>query len=159
MNKSDCFKRFKQSLNLEIQQVDTLLQLLKRESNTLPNDAETLLTISTEKDKLIQSLNDANQQRQSIIQKLGFNADLQGVERCFRACDQQGQLIAIWKEFLTKAKACRKLNQLNGSTLDSSLRVVKQALSLLYGEKINESTYDEKGHSQARQLGRSIAKV
>lgn len=159
MNKSDCFTRFKKSLILEIQQLDTLLELLQDERNTRPNEAETMLDISAKKDKILQSLNDANLQRHALLQKLGFKTDTRGVEICFHACDQDGELMRLWNQFLTKARSCRKLNQLNGSTLDASLRVVKQALSLLYGEKINENTYDAKGNSQAGKLGRSIAKV
>lgn len=148
------------SLKLELDQADALLALLNRESKTPPSEAETLLSISAEKDALIQSLDDANTQRQALLNKLGFKTiDNKAIEICFRACDQHGELMKLWNQFLEKITSCRKLNQLNGSTLDSSLRVVKQALSILYGEKVNENTYDSMGNSQSSQLGRSLAKV
>lgn len=159
MNKLTCFNNLKKTLTNEIGLSDNLLVLLKAESNISPKDAEALLKISDDKNKIIIEIERSHNNRNALIQTLGFSPDHEGTESCISACDQNSELSTIWKLYIQKIKECQNMNQINGSTHDSSLRVVRQALSILYGEQVNENTYDASGHSQSNSLGRSIAKA
>lgn len=159
MNKITCFNTLKKTLTAEISLTDKLLTLLNAESKLSPKNSDALLMMSEDKNKLINDIERHSSKRIAFIQTLGFTPDHKGTQSCISACDRNNELSSIWKLFMQKVKDCRQINQMNGSTLDSSLRVVKQALSILYGEKINENTYDASGHSQSSSIGRSIAKA
>lgn len=159
MNKITCFNTLRKALTTEISLTDKLLALLKTESKLSPKDSEALLMMSEDKNKLIHEIERHYNRRITYIQNLGFTPDHQGTQSCISKCDRNNELSLAWKLFMQKVKDCRQVNQINGSTLDSSLRVVKQALSILYGEQVNENTYDASGHSKSSSIGRSIAKA
>jgi len=159
MNKSTCLIELGIMLDAELAHTDALIAALKTESKIQPKDADALLEISEQKNCLLKKLEQCHVNRMSLIQKLGYNADNAGFEECIAWCDKGDTLQAKWMKFIEQVKTCRTLNQINGSVMDSSLRVVKQALSILYGQQLNENTYDAEGQSQAANLGRTIAKA
>jgi len=159
MNKITCFNELKKTITHEIGLTDKLLSLLKSESKTSPKDTDALLSVSDEKNKLLQIIEQHHSNRNAFIKYAGFSPDHQGTIACISACDHNNELSTLWKKFQAIVKECQHINQINGSTLDSSLRIVKQALSILYGEKIHENTYDASGHSKTNNMGRSIAKA
>jgi flagellar biosynthesis/type III secretory pathway chaperone len=159
MNKRDCYLGLGIMLDAELAHTDALIALLRTESKILPKDADALLELSEQKNSLLKKLEQCHVNRNSLIQSVGYNADHEGFESCIAWCDHNDKLHTKWTNFMEQVKTCRTLNQLNGSVMDSSLRVVKQALSILYGQQLYENTYDANGQAQSANMGRSIAKA
>jgi len=159
MDKKNCHIALAKNLDEELTHSRSLLTILKEESTISHKEADKLLSISEKKNTLLNKLEQLNTNRNSLIQTFGFNPDHQGMESCIAWCDHSRQLINKWTSFRQLVSECRSINQLNGSIMDSSLRTVKQALAILYGQQLNENTYNANGHEQNGSLGRSIAKA
>jgi flagella synthesis protein FlgN len=159
MDKKNCHIELGKKLDEELRHSRSLLSVLKEESIISHKEADKLLSISEQKNTLLIKLEQLHASRNSLIQTFGFGPDHQGMESCIAWCDHNQQLINKWTSFLQLVTECRSANQLNGSTMDSSLRTVKQALAILYGQQLNENTYNANGQEQASNMGRSIAKA
>ncbi len=159
MNKKECYLELEIMLDAELAHANALIDLLKNEGETLPKEADTLIEISTQKNCLMKKLEQYHTHRTALIKTLGFNTDLQGFKDCIAWCDRNNNLQSKFNRYTEQVKTCKTLNQLNGSVMDSSLRVVKQALSILYGQQINEDTYNATGQAESGNRGRSIAKA
>ena len=72
---------------------------------------------------------------------------------------QSGKLKERWDLLCGKISECREQNQINGRAMDTSLRAVRQALSILYGQIEQKSGYDADGSEINEKLTRSIAKA
>lgn len=159
MDKKECHTEINKGLNEELTFSRSLLAVLKEEGSVSHRNAEKLLALSEQKNSLLIQLEQLHAYRNSLLQRFGFSPDNQGMEACIAWCDHKLQLKQQWQAFLQLVTDCRSINQLNGSILDSSLRTVKQALAVLYGQQLNENTYNAHGQEQSSGLGRSIAKA
>ncbi len=159
MNKKDSYIELGIMLDAELAHTEAMIALLKKEGKILPRDTDALLEISEQKNCLLKKLEQCHINRNSLLQAFGYNPDQHGLEACIAWCDLDGKLQSKWNEFKEQVKTCRTQNQLNGSVMDSSLRVVKQALSILYGQQLYENTYDANGQAESGNKGRSIAKA
>lgn len=159
MDKKNCHIEIKKGLNEELIHSRSLLAILREESTVSHKNTEKLLALSEQKNSLLMQLDQLHCNRNSILESFGFNPDNQGMESCISWCDHNLQLKKQWQAFLQIVTDCRNVNQLNGSIMDSSLRTVKQALAILYGQQLNENTYNAHGQEQNSGMGRSIAKA
>lgn len=159
MNKKNCHIELHKKLDEELKHSHSLLCLLKEENNISHKEADKLLSISEQKNALLIQLEQLHASRNSLLQTLSFSPDHQGMESCIAWCDQNETLITKWTKFLLLVTECRNINQVNGCTMDSSLRTVKQALAILYGQQLNDNTYNANGQEQSQSMGRSIAKA
>lgn len=159
MDKTQCYTALDSQLSEELKESHLLHALLKEEGTISHKDSEKLLSLLDQKKGLLLKLEQHHANRNALTQTCGFSPDNQGMESCIAWCDHNQQLANKWADFLQLVSDCRNLNQLNGSIMDSSLRTVKQALSILYGQQMNENTYNADGQEQSSGLGRSIAKA
>ena len=159
MDKLNCRSELSGMLENELEQTEILTDLLIKEKSTISGDNESLLKISTEKKKILDALENYNSRRNAFMQAHGFSPTRDGIESCISWCDKNNTLANKWILLKTNISQCKKLNLLNGSIVDNSLRSIKQALSILYGQQENLNTYSSDGHENKNTLGRSIAKA
>lgn len=159
MDKRQCYTALNTGLNEELKESHLLYSVLKEEGAISHKDTEKLLSLLDHKKDLLVKLEQHHANRNALTKTYGFSPDHQGMESCIAWCDHNQQLSNKWANYLQLVSDCRNINQLNGSIMDSSLRTVKQALSILYGQQMNENTYNANGQEQSSVLGRSIAKA
>ncbi len=159
MDKHTCRTELSTMLDNEIDQMEILDSLLVKEKDIIASDSSLLLTINDEKKKIYDALEHYSSMLNAYIQTHGFSPTQDGIESCISWCDNNNILSAKWGLLKANIGRCKKLNRLNGSIVDNSLRSIKQALSILYGQQENEDTYSSDGHENKNTLGRSIAKA
>jgi flagellar biosynthesis/type III secretory pathway chaperone len=159
MDKQNCQNSLKQIMQQETGHTEKLLTLLDQERSLVSGNPEELMRVSEEKLKLIEQLELLNQKRNSIVQECGYAPDKQGMEACISWCSPDKSLHAVWQQLSQNVIECRSQNQLNGSVMDNSMRAIRQALSILYGQTSQESGYNASGSEVNDKLSRSIAKA
>ena len=160
MNRQSCSEKLQQLLNAENQYADKLMSVLKMEREALPRNSDKLQIIDNEKTDLLQQLDKSHSQRNAFVQQSGYDPTFEGTESFIAWCDNTGNLLKIWKQFIDKIEQNKQIYALNGSIINSGLRVVKHALSVIHnsqGGAVN--IYDASGQQHSSSSTRSIAKA
>lgn len=159
MNKCNCYISLNELVEVEIKETQALNKLLQQEKDLLPKESDLLITISKSKHIIIKSLDAYNNKLNALVQTCGFTPGRDGIESCIAWCDHKNTLRNQWNKLVASIKKCQTLNTLNGSVVDNSLRAVKHALTVLYGQPEAQKTYNANGQEEHQGFGREIAKV
>jgi len=159
MDKNSCYISLNDLVEIGLKETLALNKLLQQEKDLLPKESDLLASISNSKNTIISSLDSYNAKLNALVQTCGFTPGRDGIESCIAWCDNKDTLQKQWNILMENIKSCQTLNMLNGSVVDNSLRAVKNALTILYGQTGTQQTYNANGQEEHQGIGREIAKV
>jgi flagellar biosynthesis protein FlgN len=147
-------------LNDEIEQAQRLLDLLEQEYQLLLSSPSTALeTLLSEKERLLQSVEQSVAAHHRFLQAQGLSPDRLGTESYLSASHDDHGLEERWNRYIELVEACRKQNEINGGAVELNQRQVNQALSILLGISDGNKTYGRSGQSRPTNTSNSLGKA
>lgn len=154
-------------------QLSTLLQqqqessaelrtLLEQERDLLLNGSpEAMMTLLQSKEELAKKMAAVQGQLISIAAQHNHPQTDLGLIDCILDCDSDGSLQQQWNALLSTAEECKKLNEINGATINLKKRHTENSLAILRGQITNHaaSVYSKKGVESSNQGSRFIHKA
>jgi flagella synthesis protein FlgN len=139
---------------------ERLLACLQAERRALSQrDMDALQQTTQEKLQHTQQLEQLEQQRETLVSRLGFATDSAGLKQCFNSLPQSDHLKRLWQQILSNIDACRNGNLTNGGILEASRQHVEQALCILRGQSGTPALYSPGGNTAADLGQRELGKV
>ncbi|MCK4742523.1 MAG: flagellar protein FlgN [Sulfuriflexus sp.] len=143
-------------------QAQLLIQLLDDERVCISsNDGQALEEIAVNKATLAQTIQASTKVFSQQLQQAGFSADNHGLTDYFENCDQThaSNFKDTWQNLQLRLKECQDENRINGKLLGSSQRRIKQALSILQGQPVDEDLYGRGGEAVNHSTGNSLTRA
>ncbi|MCB5183789.1 flagellar protein FlgN [Methylobacillus gramineus] len=133
--------------DVEINLVDALLLLLKREQASLIKvDVDTMEALLNEKAQVLQDLSTATQDRYKTVSSLGFAADEHGLANWLAGQDASTQ--QSWARFNALVDQAKELNRLNGILINKHFNRNQNVLNTL-GRSSSNQFYGPNGQSSS----------
>lgn len=135
-------------LRREREILQSLLDCINEESRALrENDIAALENAAHHKDQRINSLNQQEELRRSLLLDAGFAPESLHFERFLSECDpaHRRPLQDAWDAIQLLSVQCHQANMRNGQLNAIAQRMVRQMLSLLRGESTFSEVYDRGG--------------
>ena len=142
-----------------------LLRLLDEEAQILRNNrhAESLNSLSEQKQQLVSQLNQFAAQLGQILSSEKLDNGSEGIRQYFEIARQNGlqtsKTIGRWSEFMTISERCRKLNEQNGASIALLSKHVQRSMQILKGKPQTINTYGPDGTARTGQYSRSLVSV
>ncbi len=128
----------------ELAAVVRFIEILQREHAALMNvDVNALMTITPEKLKQAEQLNQLAQSRVSSLASLGIASDRPHVETWLTT--QASNMTEVWNALIEAARTAQQLNQTNGTLIESQLKNNQQVLNTLVSAANQSSVYGADG--------------
>jgi len=140
-------------------QAQQLMALLQEERNIISsNDGIALEEVTLSKEKLAETIQISTQHFNQHLQQAGFGNNNLSLSKYFETCVEPvaTQFKTTWQNLQLVLKQCQDENRINGRLLNSSQRRIKQALSILQGQSIEEDLYGSGGESVNQSSGNSL---
>ncbi len=142
---------------------EQLLNLLQQEYKVLSTaDAESLDTITLEKQPVIIQINSDNQEWLTLLSQECQDMSPQGIDQFLGNYDvtHACSLSTQWGKLQTLAKACKKSNTVNGTIITLRHQSAQQTLAILRGQIPGDTVYNPKGNnSNSYSGGSALAKA
>jgi len=141
------------------EQARQLMALLQEERNILSsNDGAKLEKITHSKEQLAETIQTSTRQCSQQLHQAGFGNDNLSLSKYIETCAEPvaTQLKTTWNNLQSMLKQCQDENRINGKLLNSSQRRIKQALSILQGQPVEEDLYGSSGESVNHSSGNSL---
>ena len=153
---------FAKTLDAELRAFRDFMQILQNEQETLiQGNIDHLIELARLKSEKIILLSQLAEQRNHFLRSQGCASDHAGMMHWLER--QHGgampQIAEIWQQLLDEAKTAHRLNQINGSMIETRLINNQQALAVLKAAANQSGLYGPDGQTQALGLGRPIGKV
>lgn len=133
-------------LTEQVQCVDAMLLALERENHALlENDAETLNAAGADKNRLLETLESLEHERQ------GLAANDASFEQLI-ADDVDAK--SSWQQLVERLEECRRRNQRNGALVNARQEQIAKMLIILRG--VQTEVYDSHGQKPAAPAARSL---
>lgn len=156
----------KQVLEQQIALAQSLLNIMRREYDTLRQSGPTELQEFTDnKNKLVAELELVNLSWQTLLKSANVEFTQDGIRKALDKADNDPakNLSVLWDTLANTAKECQKQNAINGAVITLRSQVTDQALAILRGQSLAETTYDPSGKQQygsgSNTGGHTIAKA
>ncbi|MNZ79822.1 FlgN protein [compost metagenome] len=131
--------------------VARFIQLLEAEAQQLSAgrvDGQRLSTLASDKQALLDEIEQLETQRQYAQRRLGYGEDRAGATR---AAEDAGCL-ATWQQLLEQAVRAQQLNRLNGASIRNRLEHNQRMLNFLH-EAAGKGLYGPDGQARRGSLG------
>lgn len=136
--------------------------LLKQEQQLLTgSDPDAMAPLIQNKEQLAKQMATTQSQLlEQIKQHFPINSDDE-LGGTIQKIDHTGKLFQEWESLLTIAESCRRINEINGATLNLKRRYTENGLAILRGQigGNRASVYSKKGVESASQTSRIISKA
>jgi flagellar biosynthesis protein FlgN len=120
------------------------------------NDADQILRTSREKLDQMQLQEELAARRSRLVAAAGLSA-ARDMEQWLYGLGSQGPvLVKTWHELLAAAVQAKRLNQRNGTMIESKMQMTAQALQVLGAASAQLSTYGPDGHTRLDLGGRTL---
>ena len=142
-----------------IEQAQRLMSLLQDERNVLStNDSSALENITNSKEQLAEAIQISTRQCGQYLQKAGFGDNNQSLSEYIKTCSEpfSTKFESMWHNLQSILKQCQEENRINGKLINSSQRRIKQALSILQGQPVDEDLYGSGGKTVNTSSGNSL---
>ena len=149
-------------LDRQLQDAQALLELLGNEREALSgNDGEAIEAFAASKYRLAREVETATQQCNQLLEQSGFDTNKSGIEKFFQSCGEPHATAfsSRWKECQDILLQCQQENRVNGKLIDSSKRRIKQAISILQGQPVDEELYGKRGNTVNHATGSSLTRA
>lgn len=144
------------------QQLAALCQLCETEKSAIEShDLEAFKTLLLEKQQQLELIGQNIEQRNQVLESLGFAADEQGLQNFISSLpEQQAKLIREhWSKLEAQLAQSIELNQRNELIVKRGQKNVSQLLALMQGHSPKTTLYDQKGsagnYSAQNRLGKA----
>lgn len=128
----------------ELVALQSFIDVLRREQNALVKaDVDQLISISSDKLKQAEHLNQLARARVSALESLGIRSDRLHVEAWLAS--QPRETSDAWNALIEAAKIAQHLNQTNGKLIESQLQNNQQALNMLASAANQSAVYGADG--------------
>jgi flagellar biosynthesis protein FlgN len=142
------FQQLHTLLQAERDAVGELADCLEQERQALAElDGPNLETLAAAKQRLLLQMEQLAGERIRLATAAGH--DSEHMEAFLASADQDGQLIACWRELLETLRACQHQNRVNGSVIVLGQERLQTALGLLRGQASGprSTTYQANGRT------------
>lgn len=119
-------------------------------------EALRLGAIHARKSELIERLNDADKERNTLLGQTGHAGDQEGMRSWLTRNDKDHLVAEEWSKLMQLAREARELNNLNGQLITLRLQATHQALAALTYQPQRPTLYGRDGHSTQRTGSRII---
>jgi len=134
----------------ELSALSRFIEVLQQEQSALTKaDLNQLITVSQEKNKLAEQLNQLGRDRIATLASLGVGGDTASVENWLKT--QPADVKTAWITLLESAKAAQHLNQINGKLIETQLQHTQQALNALSSAANQSAVYGADGQTRGIQ--------
>ncbi len=136
--------------------------LLEQERELLLNgDPESMMSLLQSKEALAKKMAAAQNQLLTLAAQHNHPQTDLGLMDCIKDCDTDGSLQQQWDGLLAIAEECKRLNEINGATINLKKRHTENSLAILRGQITNHgaSVYSKKGVESSNQGSRFIHKA
>lgn len=149
---------FAAAIHNECAAIEALVEALIEERDSLSaGDTDRLTQVAPRKRELLLHVAHLGEQRKHFLEKSGFTADRQGMERWFQTHDQIGTTQAQWRRLLDLTRSAHTLNHRNGIFIDAGMNANQQALQALMSAGAAANTYGPAGRALNPPSSRSLA--
>ncbi|MFD2112969.1 flagella synthesis protein FlgN [Thiorhodococcus fuscus] len=157
----DQITAFSQSIEQSLQLMQKLERLMLQETEILASrHVDRLQPILTEKQLLIERLEQETTQQKHWVESANHAFTLAGIELFFRDLDPSNDLSNRWSALRATIERCDRLNDANGRLIERGRKRVAMSLRLLCGDDGQSTTYDPYGRAtspthQSRTISRA----
>jgi flagella synthesis protein FlgN len=153
-------QHFDNLLHNGIQQATRLIDVLKKEYQSLQHIDPTQLEILTQrKQQLLDELQAFAKSQDLLLKNMGYSANREGLENYLHNSGDQLRITQRWNDLQDLLKKCQKQNKINSAVITISKRQTTNALDLLYGLAAGTKTYGPTGESQSERQSNSLGKA
>lgn|GEM_PF-776852 len=132
-----------------------LHQLLTTERQALAErDYEAMATTLGDKQRLLEQLEQSQQQRHQWLQRLGLESEAQALALARQASPE---LAEQWQQLASDWQRCQQLNQGNDHIARRTYRVVQDMLARMRGSSGEALLYDASGQARRGDSGQPLA--
>jgi flagellar biosynthesis/type III secretory pathway chaperone len=151
---------FVKIVQIEIEQSQRLLDLLRKEYELLQKGSpQALQALTEEKKQQLKHVETAVLNHNRFLEQQGLSADRQGTEAYINQCGENQQMTETWQRFTSVLEACQKQNEINGGAVQLNRRHVTQTLDILKGISQKDKTYGPSGESKPNATSKSLGKA
>lgn len=140
--------------------VTALLELLNQERSALrQNDTAELEVLAAEKETQIGNIDANDQRRVTLLKAAGYENNQAGMQQLIARLGNEPVLLDTWNGLLDDLTECKKLNEINGGSIELVKRHLQRAISIVNGQSQSPSLYNDSGISTSQHTGHTIAKA
>jgi flagellar biosynthesis/type III secretory pathway chaperone len=151
---------FVKIVQIEIEQSQRLLDLLRKEYQLLQKGTpQALQALTEEKKQQLKHVESAVLNHNRFLQQQGLSADRQGTEAFINQHGEHERMTEIWQQFTSLLEACQKQNEINGGAVQLNRRHVTQTLDILKNISQKDKTYGPTGESKPNTPSKSLGKA
>jgi flagellar biosynthesis protein FlgN len=149
-----------QILGEEARELRSFLTLLEREQRALTNgDAEALMPLADEKNRLTERLHSLGQQRAEWFVAHGYGGDHNAIGAWLQRTSQDGSTSGNWQQVLDLATRARTINEENGTLIRMRMQHNQRALAILLAASNRAALYGPDGQTRGAAEKRHIGSV
>jgi flagellar biosynthesis/type III secretory pathway chaperone len=159
MTAYECQQRVHELIQEEICLLDKLRDILQKEYKALnTNNDGSIRDLADHKQQIITSLETLNHQRESELEKAGYQGNKSGMKVFVKQCSEH--IARDWQQLITIISECSRQNEINGIIINATSRHTALALSLLKGQQGSDNhRYGPNGESQGNTYSNPLAKA
>ncbi|EXJ16898.1 flagella synthesis protein FlgN [Imhoffiella purpurea] len=157
----DQITEFSESIDRSLQFMQDLEHLMLLETEVLASrDIGRLQPILTEKQALIERLEQETGRQKQWVEGAGHAFTPAGIARFFRELDPSARLSNHWSTLKEAIERCDRLNHANGLLIERGRKRVAMSLRLLSGDDGQSTTYDPHGRpSSSKHRSRTLSRA
>jgi len=135
----------KNLLSLDIHQLESLVDILKKEKSCLSgSDTKALEALTRDKNALLGEIRERAKQKIRILVAMGFRPDSGEPSRFIRSAGLT-DLYALWQQADTKLRECHTLNENNGRIVSHLQKRLTRLSDIFRGTSGQQKLYGAKG--------------
>ncbi len=141
-------------LNEEIREMEALARLLEKESHLLLSTRVAELEQLLEAKSLhVSELAALDSHREALFRELGIGGNREQSSHALATLFPADGLDDLWQRLTTLAEECRRLNRINGATMEMGQAHLSQALEILRGGASQTTLYNPEGEKTREHDG------
>lgn len=153
---SDVIDNLKHLLKQDIQDLDTLQQILSAEKTALKSrDSDKIQHITQNKSSLVQQIETRAKQKAKLLASSGLGVKPGKVTETLESFGDR-ELTELWKQSVQELKTCKDKNAVNGSVISHTLQRTAKLMSIIRGQGNKPDLYGQKGKTSSMSGGRHI---
>lgn len=159
-NTSETYRLFVKIMQIEIEQSQRLLDLLRKEYDLLQKGTpQALQALTEEKKQQLKHVEAAVLNHNRFLEQQGLTPDREGTEAYIKQHSDNASMAETWRRFITLLEACHKQNEINGGAVQLNRRHLTQTLDILKGISQQDKTYGPSGESKPNATAKSLGKA
>lgn len=152
--------QLKTLLQRQVSAATLVLEKLKTERDALEQRKfDNVTYIQRDKHPMLAQINDAEEQRQQLMNQLGLDAGENGFRSFIAQVPPQWQTTFsdLWSQRKEMLEQCRHANEVNGRILHHTQQAAERVLALVRGQTSMQYIYNSKGGKGYIQGSRQLA--